>query len=311
MTDLLGIDWPGLDFIAIDVETANADRSSICQVGLAHFRDGRLTARWVRYVDPECDFDYGNIAIHGIRPQHVTGAPKIQSLMTALQRTLSGRVFVSHSNFDSSALDAACLRYGAPPLDCRWIDTVKVARRTWPELKSNGGHSLKSVAGHIGHSFRHHDALEDAIACGMIFTRAVEASCYGLEEWLDLQHVPPEPFATPEHAATKKRLHPAWDKPVPPEANAQGHLRGEIVVFTGQLSMPRADAQRIAAEAGCTVKNNVTWKTTIVVVGEQDLRVMAPGHTRSSKHRYAMQLRDEGRPVRIIGEDEFLSLARR
>jgi DNA polymerase III epsilon subunit-like protein len=31
-----------MEFVALDFETANADMSSICQLGLVHFKDGLL-----------------------------------------------------------------------------------------------------------------------------------------------------------------------------------------------------------------------------------------------------------------------------
>ena len=57
-------------FVAIDVETANADISSICQIGLVRVQDGIVRNGWTTLVDPECDFHPGNIAIHGITPSH-------------------------------------------------------------------------------------------------------------------------------------------------------------------------------------------------------------------------------------------------
>lgn len=42
-----------MQFVAIDVETANADMGSICQIGLARFVDGDLAEEWVTLVDPE------------------------------------------------------------------------------------------------------------------------------------------------------------------------------------------------------------------------------------------------------------------
>ena len=37
-----------LTFNAIDVETANADRASICQIGIVHVRDGEIEDTWQR-----------------------------------------------------------------------------------------------------------------------------------------------------------------------------------------------------------------------------------------------------------------------
>jgi len=55
-----------MNFVAIDVETANADMASICQIGLAKVENGTLSEEWKTYVDPEDYFDGINVAIHGI-----------------------------------------------------------------------------------------------------------------------------------------------------------------------------------------------------------------------------------------------------
>src|SRR6056297_1058998 len=40
-------------FVAIDVETANADMASICSIGVAAFEDGALAAEWYSLLDPD------------------------------------------------------------------------------------------------------------------------------------------------------------------------------------------------------------------------------------------------------------------
>ena len=55
-----------MNFLAVDVETANADYSSICQIGIAKFVDGELIERWVSLINPETYFDPFNTSIHGI-----------------------------------------------------------------------------------------------------------------------------------------------------------------------------------------------------------------------------------------------------
>ena len=61
----------GLSFVALDVETANCDRASICQIGLAVYENGKLSDEWSTYVDPKDYFDYVNISIHGINASTV------------------------------------------------------------------------------------------------------------------------------------------------------------------------------------------------------------------------------------------------
>jgi DNA polymerase-3 subunit epsilon len=92
-----------------------------------------------------------------------------------------------------------------------------------------------------------------------------------------------------------------------PAANPEGPLYGETVVFTGALSMLRHDAAVIAAEAGCKVEAGVTKNTTLLVVGDQDIRRLS-GHEKSSKHRKAEELIRQGQRIRIVGETDFMSI---
>jgi DNA polymerase-3 subunit epsilon len=99
-------------------------------------------------------------------------------------------------------------------------------------------------------------------------------------------------------------IHPAEDVP---NANPEGPLYGEVLVFTGALSMVRHDAAVIAANAGCQVDDSVTKHTTLLVVGDQDIRRLA-GHEKSLKHRKAEELIKKGQHIRIVGESDFKSI---
>jgi DNA polymerase-3 subunit epsilon len=72
--------------------------------------------------------------------------------------------------------------------------------------------------------------------------------------------------------------------------------------------MPRREAADLAAAIGCTVEDGVTKKTTLLVVGDQDVRRLA-GHEKSSKHRKAESLIETGQPIRILRESDFKKLA--
>jgi DNA polymerase-3 subunit epsilon len=66
-----------MEFLSIDVETANADMLSICQIGIASFRDGVLVGEWETLIDPEDYFDPINVSVHGIEESDVLSAPKL------------------------------------------------------------------------------------------------------------------------------------------------------------------------------------------------------------------------------------------
>lgn len=55
-------------------------------------------------------------------------------------------------------------------------------------------------------------------------------------------------------------------------------------MFTGELALPRREAADLASRAGCNVTSGVSKKTTILVVGDQDLSKLA-GNEKSLKHR--------------------------
>ncbi len=279
-----------MDFVVIDVETANADFSSICQVGIASFRDGELADAWVSLVNPEDYFSPINISIHGIDEDQVIDAPTWKAVFQQVACRLQNRIVVSHTPFDRVALARACNRYNLAGCECTWLDSAKVVRRAWPEF-SKSGYGLSNVAAHFGIDYRAHDALEDARCAGLLLLRAVAETGISPEQWLTRVEQPIDPAGNGH-----KR-----------DGDPDGELFGEILVFTGSLSIPRREAADTAAGAGCRVDDGVTKHTTMLVVGDQDLRVLAC-HDKSSKHLKAEQLIAKGQHIRIIGESDFMRI---
>src|SRR5689334_4788126 len=114
---------PHLNFVALDVETANADLSSICQVGAVSFEDGVVSKTLSTLIDPADYFDSMNVSIHGIDEDKVRGAPKLVAVYPQLAEFIANRTVVSHSFFDRAALRQAEGRYTLKAIDCRWLDT--------------------------------------------------------------------------------------------------------------------------------------------------------------------------------------------
>ena len=73
--------------------------------------------------------------------------------------------------------------------------------------------------------------------------------------------------------------------------------------------MPRRTAANLAASAGCDVATSIGKQTTILVVGDQDLRRLA-GPERSAKQRQAEELISKGQAIRILGESDFRVIVR-
>ena len=168
----------------VDVETANANRSSICQIGIVHVRDGEIQDQWETLINPEDWFDPTNIAIHGIDEDDVIGSPTLPEVCEELRRRLSGSVLVSHTAFDRVAIERALARYELEQLQVAWLDSARIARRAWPDDFGANGWGLKKVAKALGISFKHHDALEDARAVAEVVLRACSAADLDIEGWI-------------------------------------------------------------------------------------------------------------------------------
>lgn len=158
-------------FAALDVETADNDRSSICQIGLALVRSDGSIATWMTYVDPQVSVWIWS-SLHGITAATVQGAPTFAEVLLPLAAALRDMPVYGYSGFDRSAIAAACARVGVVPPSWEWRDSIEVARAAWPELKGRGGHGLASLKRHLDLSFQHHDAEEDARAAAEIVLRA-------------------------------------------------------------------------------------------------------------------------------------------
>lgn len=138
-----------MDFVAIDVETANADMASICQVGVAKYKNGKLVEEWSSLVDPEDYFDSINVGIHGITEPDVAGKPPFPEVASQLANFLNGVVCVSHTHFDRVSICRALEKYDLPAFDTTWLDSARVARRAWNEF-SWGGYGLPTFVKKLG-----------------------------------------------------------------------------------------------------------------------------------------------------------------
>lgn len=285
-----------MNFVAIDVETANADMASICQIGIAKYENGGLVHEWKTYVDPEDYFDCINVSIHGIDESTIEGAPTFPELIGVLRSYLEDSVVVCHTHFDRVAMNQAAKRYDIKVPECTWLDSARIARRAWPAC-ARKGYGLYDVCRLLGYEFRHHDALEDAKAVGHILLSACNETGLDIEGWLTRTKQPIDPTTTSSGSAIKR------------DGNPEGAFFGEVIVFTGTLKLPRRKAADLAAAIGFQVASGVTKKTTMLVVGDQDIRRLA-GHEKSSKHRKAEDLISKGVPIRILKESDFEELVR-
>jgi len=281
-------------FVAIDVETSNSDMASICQVGIVCYEDGVITNEWSSLINPQDYFASINVGIHGITMRDVEDAPIFSDVYETISNLISNTVCVSHTHFDRVSLDKVIRKYKLNPIETNWLDSARVARRAWEECAWKG-YGLAKVCKLIGFDFKHHDALEDAKACGAVIIAASEKTELDLKGWLTRVGQPVD-LSTLNSSSRVTR-----------DGNSEGELYGQILVFTGALDIPRKIAADMASSIGCAVGSSVTKKTNYLVVGDQDVTKLA-GKEKSSKHLKAETLIGKGVDIRILKESDFQSL---
>ncbi|WP_019153494.1 3'-5' exonuclease [Robertmurraya massiliosenegalensis] len=158
------------DFIAFDFETANRNRHSICSVGMIFVENGKMTDSIYQLIDPEEHFDRMNIAIHGIRPDEVMGAPTFDDFYDSIRDRIENKMMVAHNlSFDGYALRDSLSRYKVKPSYHQFLCTYQLSRRIMPGLPT---YKLNALCKYLGiDSFNHHHALDDARACASIMLK--------------------------------------------------------------------------------------------------------------------------------------------
>ena len=159
--------------VGLDFETANLERGSICAAGCAVLEEGVVVEKneWLIRPHPRLDHVHGAcFAVHGISWYDLRESPEFPAVWPVIRRMLaSGDAAVMHNaSFDLGHLREVLALYKLPAVHFDYVCSLQVSRRLLPELES---HSLDAVAEHFGHEFRHHDALEDAVACATVINK--------------------------------------------------------------------------------------------------------------------------------------------
>lgn len=284
-----------MDFVTLDVETANADPKSICQIGVAVFKNGKLSDTWNTLINPMSHFDWMNTQIHGIEDSHIKDAPTIIDVRNKLDELIGDNILGIYSSFDKVALER-----NFSDIQYNWLDITKVVRRTWEQV-SYSGYGLANVCRLNDIKIeKHHDALSDAIAAGQILICALNSKNMTIKDCESL---------VKRKISTLIAHGKMADAPNPKNiiiegGNPSGDWFGDVLCFTGELKMPRTDASILASQLGFDVGKGVTKKTNYLVKGQQDLSKLN-GKNVSSKEEKALSLIKKGQDIVVISEDDF------
>ncbi len=156
------------DFAAIDFETANGERSSVCSVGVVVVRGGKVYDTFYRLIQPEPNYyTWFCQRVHGLGPDDTDSAEVFPKVWARVAPLIEGLPLVAHNSpFDEGCLRAVMRVYQMDWPDYKFYCTCRAARR---HLRYLPNHQLHTVAEACGfHLENHHHALADAEACAAI-----------------------------------------------------------------------------------------------------------------------------------------------
>ncbi len=157
------------DFAAIDFETANNQRSSVCSVGVVIVRNGEVVDKYYSVINPRpCYFIHWTTEVHGLTMDDVEDAPLFPEVWKVIAPKLEGLPLVAHNSpFDEGCLRAAFEEFKMPYPDYVFHCTCRAARQKLGDKLPN--HQLHTVSEYCGYDLKdHHHALADAEACAAI-----------------------------------------------------------------------------------------------------------------------------------------------
>ncbi|MBR1447507.1 MAG: 3'-5' exoribonuclease [Prevotella sp.] len=300
------------NFIAIDLETATSDRSSICQIGITEVVDGKIcdTKSWL--VQPEGNrYDSMNIWIHGITPNDTKNSPSFPDVWKEVQPYLQNKIVVAHNtSFDMYALKNAFDKYGMEYPTFDYYCTLRIARYT---IKGCYSYSLDVVLNHLGINMgQHHKADSDSRACAMLLLKCLEMDGSTLEDLESKYDFHRGAFAPNKFKAHLKNEKVYKYKSIIEslETNTDlldenNYFFGKSVCFTGTCKYGvRKDLLQKIKDVGGIPMDSVTKDTNVLVVGQQDYRVVGEDGM-SSKQKKALKLLEKGYDIEILSETEF------
>ncbi|MFV9454777.1 3'-5' exonuclease [Rhodococcus sp. NM-2] len=299
-----------LSFAALDVETANRARGSICAIGVTIVIDARIvdTRTWLCRPPAGVDtFEPVQIRTHGITADHVTNEPRFEQIWPAVAQFMGDLPVVAQNrSFDVSALRQACALSNLPLPQLETGCTMLWSRALHPELPN---HQLPTLSTFFGVELRHHhDAGHDALACAQILIALNHAngSHHSLAELAAHAGRPLEPLNTDRlpvtglaNADPGRRIGTLTLT----GTTAAGILAGRSAVLISRMTtLTRATATALAAQFSATV-TQVTTSTDLLILGSR------ASTTADNQRLHAAHLaRTAGRRIDVLTELEFLKI---
>lgn len=272
------------NFVAVDFETATANKASACQVGIVVVKEGQIVKRISRLIQPPRNrYSPKNVSVHHITPEKTRNSPTFDTVWDEIGEYFDRNFIVAHNiSFDLSVLRKSLEEYDIPcPIFMGTACTCTIT----------GGSRLDQACEEYDIPLtEHHDALCDAEACAQLFLKYLDGeidpdsdsdsdfyfdSDSGSDSDPDLDRELKRLMR--DLREQNERTEPIYyHEPIRGDllkkdltgANPDNPFYDKKVVITGVFSIDRKELAAKLKSMGADIDGSVTKRTDFVIIGE-------------------------------------------
>ena len=268
------------NFIAIDVETAQGKRWSICQIGLAIVENGKIVKTVSQLVQPPGnEYFHFNVKIHKITPKMTANSPYFPEVWKEIYPFIENKKLVAHNaSFDISCLNQVLDFYNLEKPNFDYDCTYKLS-----------GQKLKDACRSLDINLKnHHDASCDANACAQIYLKLLNEKDLEFSQTKTKNSITNKKSNSTQSNKLNKKIN-SNIKPISSKLNEQ------TIVISGIFeNHSRDELKELIVKYGGKNTGSISAKTNYLLAGK---------NTGSSKLEKVKKLK-----IPIISEEEFIGM---
>lgn len=308
------------NFIALDFETAIPGKSPPpCSMGITLVENSIIVSSSNYFINPEVPINHYCQKIHGITDDMVKDAPVFADVWKSVSHLFSKYPVVIHNAaFDVSVLAGALMREQIEMPKIAVYDTMLISKN----LVKTEKYSLPYMCEYFKIPiYNHHSSGDDSEMCANLFIRLQEE--YNEDDITKCQYIYNNQYCSndcDDCRETNDNRTEHYRKYIDEKSNyvvtdvcydtpLDFEFNGKSFVLTGKIGdFDRAEIKIEITNRGGVVKGAVSRTTDYLIVGMEDLHAVSDKQTgKSRKIKEAEVLRENGKRVKIISADFFLS----
>lgn len=275
------------NYTVIDLETSSkyANQAHIIELAAVKVRNGRIARQYTALIKPPEPVSSEVIRITGITNEMLASAPALNEKLKEYLQFIGNDVILGHNirAYDVNVINYACAALGLPPLMNDMVDTLHYAKKCDISVYNYRLPTLSRYF-HIQHDA--HRALNDCIANHYVYEKLKPV-------YSGVYHKPIDRTAQSKENMRVCTINHTYD------------ITGKSIVLTGDFEIAEVeDIQEKLTSLGAIMKRDVSGKTDYLIIGSL-------GHSQwyygsyGRKIEKAIELQSQGKPIKMIEEDQF------